>query len=98
MHRLTVSYPTPDDPEHFLSYYVDKHLPLARQLPGLIACRYLRPKALGPAAAVPFLLFEGDFENVAAMYAAIGSPVGATVAGDVPNYSPKGATLYHYEV
>jgi hypothetical protein len=32
------------------------------------------------------------------MMAALGSPIGAQVAADVPNYSPNGALLMHYAV
>jgi uncharacterized protein (TIGR02118 family) len=98
MHRLLVSYPAPADPARFMDYYVGSHVPLARQLPGLQACRWMRPQALGPAEAVPFLLFEADFESEAAMFAALGSELGAKLAADVPNYSPAGATLAHYAV
>lgn len=98
MHRLLVSYPAPSDPARFLDYYVTRHVPLARTLPGLIGCRYLQPKALGPDGGAIFLLFEADFADEAAMFGALGSPIGAKVAADVPNYSPAGATLMHYNV
>lgn len=98
MHRLLVSYPTPVDAAHFMDYYVGTHVPLARTLPGLLGCRWMQPKPLGKDAAAPFLLFEGDFASEAAMFEALGSPIGAKVAADVPNYSPAGASLVHYAV
>jgi uncharacterized protein (TIGR02118 family) len=98
MHRLLVSYPKPSDPDRFLDYYVERHVPLARTLPGLIDCRHVQPKTLGPGGDAMFLLFEADFADEGAMFEALGSPVGARVAADVPNYSPAGATLMHYEV
>ncbi|RYF42084.1 MAG: EthD family reductase [Comamonadaceae bacterium] len=98
MHRLLVTYPRPADPQRFLDYYTSRHVPLARTLPGLLACRYMQPQALGPGEAAHFLVFEADFESEAAMFAALGSPTGAQVAADVPNYSPGGATLMHYDV
>ena len=98
MHRLLVAYPRPADPARFLDYYVSRHVPLARGLPGLIDCRWMQPQPLGPGEAAHFLLFEADFASESAMLAALGSPVGAQVAADVPNYSPAGATLMHYAV
>jgi uncharacterized protein (TIGR02118 family) len=98
MHRLLVRYPKPSDPDRFLDHYVKRHVPLARSLPGLIDCRYVLPKALGPDDGATFLLFEADFADEAAMFEALGSPVGSEVAADVPNYSPAGATLVHYDV
>jgi len=97
MHRLQVSYSTPADAAHFMRYYQDIHLPLARRLPGLLACRWMQPQALGPGVA-DFLVFEADFANEAAMFQALGSPQGAAVAADVPNYAPGGARLQHYAV
>lgn len=97
MHRLQVSYAAPADAAHFMRYYQQTHLPLARQLPGLLACRWMQPQALGPAQA-DFLVFEADFASEAAMFEALGSPQGAAVAADVPNYAPAGARLQHYAV
>ncbi len=96
MHRLLVTYPVPVEPKRFMDYYAGHHVPLARTLPGLLGCRWMQPAALGPGAH--FVLFEADFASEAAMFAALGSPIGARVAADVPNYSPAGAALMHYEV
>ena len=97
MHRLQVSYAAPADAAHFMNYYQEHHLPLARRLPGLLACRWMQPQALGPVPA-DFLVFEADFASEAAMFEALGSPQGAAVAADVPRYSPGGARLQHYPV
>lgn len=98
MHRLLVTYPTPADPARFMDYYVERHVPLARTLPGLLGCRWMRPAALGPVEPAHFLIFEADFADEAAMLAALQSPLGAQLAADVPNYSPAGATLMHFDV
>lgn len=95
MHCLTVTYPMPDDPVAFRDYYLNIHLPLARSLPGLVACNFAFPERIGPAEA-PFCQFQAYFTDGAAMGAAMQSEIGARVAADVPNYSPKGASLYHY--
>ena len=89
MHCLTVVYQRPDNPEHFKKYYKETHIPLAKQLPGLKSCAYAYPAAVGPADNVPFCISE-------AMGQAMQSDVGKKVAADVPNYSPKGATLFHF--
>ena len=97
MHCLTVTYPAPNDPEHFNSYYEGIHLPLARKLPGLKSCSFAYPAQLGPGPA-PYCIFQGFFADEAAMVAALQSEIGAKVAADVPNYSPAGATLFHFSV
>lgn len=97
MHCLTVTYPAPDDPEHFKRYYVETHIPLARMLPGLQSLSYGFPEAMTPAPA-PFCIFQAFFADAAAMEAALRSEIGARVAADVPNYSTHGPTLSHFEV
>jgi uncharacterized protein (TIGR02118 family) len=97
MHCLTVLYPTPDDPKAFKVYYTSRHLPLAAGLPGLIRSHHAFPEQVGPAEA-PFCIFQAYFADAAAMGAALGSDLGQKVAADVPNYSPKGATLFHFTI
>jgi uncharacterized protein (TIGR02118 family) len=97
MHCLTVLYPTPDDPVAFRDYYVATHVPLARTLPGLLSCTYAFPERMGGSDA-PFCLFQAFFADAAAMGAALQSEIGGRVAADVPNYSPKGASLCHFEM
>jgi uncharacterized protein (TIGR02118 family) len=96
MHCLTVIYPRPDDEAHFKTYYRETHIPLAKQLPGLKSCHYAYPEAVGPAGSVPFCIFQAWFESAQAMGGAMQSDIGKKVAADVPNYSPKGATVFHF--
>jgi uncharacterized protein (TIGR02118 family) len=95
-HCLTVLYPHPDDREHFRSYYAGTHMPLARQLPGLKSCSFAYPAALGAVGDSPFCIFQAWFESEASMGQALQSEIGAKLAADVPNYSPKGARLFHF--
>jgi uncharacterized protein (TIGR02118 family) len=95
MHCLTVTYPAPKDAARFKAYYEGTHVPLARQLPGLKSCTFGYPEPLGPGTA-PFCVFQAWFEDGAAMVAALQSETGQKVAADVPNYSPEGATLFHF--
>jgi uncharacterized protein (TIGR02118 family) len=94
MHCLTVTYPEPKDAAQFKSYYERSHIPLAKQLPGLKSCSFAYPKPLGPGPA--FCIFQAYFESEAVMLAALQSEIGGKVAADVPNYSPNGATLFHF--
>jgi len=97
MHCLTVTYPAPKDAAHFRAYYEGKHVPLAKQLPGLKSCSFGYPESLGTGPA-PFCIFLAWFDDGAAMLAALQSEIGQKVAADVPNYSPSGATLFHFPV
>ncbi|MBV9568014.1 MAG: EthD family reductase, partial [Hyphomicrobiales bacterium] len=98
MHKLLVLYNEPQDPAHFRKYYVETHAPIASKLPGLKASRYsFDVKPLGPGKA-PFCIFEAEFENEAALMAALKSNEGKAVAADVPNYASGGVTMMHYAV
>jgi 4-carboxymuconolactone decarboxylase len=98
MHRVLVLYPPPKDPAHFKKYYVETHLPLAIQMPGLISSRYSFAIEGVGAPSPYFCIFEGDFPSAAAMGAAMQSEIGQKVAADVPNYATGGATLLHFDV
>lgn len=98
MHKLMVLYPEPADPDHFRDYYVTHHLPLVRQMPGLIAWRYSFEVTAAPGQTPYFAVFEAEFADAAAMTAARASPQGLRVAADVANYATGGAVVIHYPV
>jgi uncharacterized protein (TIGR02118 family) len=98
MHKLVVLYPAPADPEAFREYYVATHIPLVAALPGLRAMRYSFNVAAADGDSPYFAIFEGEFDDAAAMGRALGSPEGRAVQADVPNYATGGATVLHYPV
>jgi uncharacterized protein (TIGR02118 family) len=97
MHKLMVMYPQPDDPHAFLEYYTKKHVPLADKLPGLVRASFGQPKMLTKDQSW-FLIWEGEFKSYTDLIGALKSEVGAQVSADVPNYSPKGATMLFVEM
>jgi uncharacterized protein (TIGR02118 family) len=97
MYKVLVLYPVPKDPDHFRSYYVEKHLPLAAQLPGLKSSRYSFAIAgAGPELAPYFCIWEGEFADGPSAGAAMQSEIGQKVAADVANYASGGFELVHY--
>jgi len=97
MHKVMALYPQPKDPAHFKLYYVEKHLPLAAQMPGLLYSRHTF-SVEGVGGPAPFFcIWEGAFPSAAAMGAAMQSPIGQQVAADVANYATGGVTLVHYD-
>lgn len=97
MHKFVVLYKKPDDPDHFRDYYLNTHIPLAAELPGLRAWRYSFDVATQGETAY-FAVFEGEFDDAGAMVAAMGSDQGRKVTADVPNYATGGAVIVHYPV
>lgn len=87
MVKLTVLYTEPADPERFRRYYEGTHLPLAAKLPGMLAHRHSFAITSPGGAGPYFCVFEAEFDDHAALDAAMGSPEGQAVAADVPNYA-----------
>jgi uncharacterized protein (TIGR02118 family) len=81
MHRLTIQYAEPADPEAFDRQYFDQHVPLCKPLPGLRAATFSKPRALGRGFC-PYLVAELDFEDAESLQTALKSPEMAAVAAD----------------
>ena len=96
MYKIVAMYGQPKDPEHFRSYYVSKHLPLAAKLPGLLSSSYsFDVQGMGDKAPV-FAIWVGEFADEAAAGAAMSSEIGQKVAADVGNYADGGFTLLQF--
>ena len=99
MHKMLVLYPRGQDDKKFRSHYASKHIPLARKLPGLLACRYsFSLKGVRGAESPYYCVFEADFADEAAMGAAMQSPEGQAVGADVPNYVTVPPVIVHYDI
>jgi uncharacterized protein (TIGR02118 family) len=97
MVRVLVLYNHPADPEAFDRYCEQTHIPLARQLPGLV--RYMVSKGVTSlGGAKYYLVAELDWESTEAMQAAFASPIGAETTADVPNFATGGSSIMVYEV
>ena len=107
MHKLLVLYGRPEDPAHFRRHYEEVHVPLARQVPGIRAMRYSLDVADVPANGEEpgldrgldvFCVFEAEWDDLASMLAAFGSPEGQAVVADTANYATGGYVRAHYDV
>ena len=79
--RFVVLYDTPSDLDAFERHYNEVHLPLAKQYPGLR--RYTRSHE--PAAVIGepcYLVVMLDWDDMAALEAALGSEIGQRTAQD----------------
>ncbi|MGB6615036.1 MAG: EthD family reductase [Trebonia sp.] len=95
MVRLLVLYNPPEDAVAFDKYYNENHIPLAKQLPGLV--RYTISRNLA-ANAQYYLIAELDWADMASAQAALRSPVGAACAADVAKFATTGAPSLLFEV
>jgi len=97
MVRFMALYNAPEDPEAFDRYYEEVHVPLAKQLPGLI--RFTVSKNVTTFSGAKYhLIAELDWESMESMQAAFASPIGAETAADVPKFASGGASTLIFEV
>ena len=47
MHRVTIQYDVPADPDSFDEQYFDQHVPLLAPIPGLHSFTWSKPRPLG---------------------------------------------------
>jgi uncharacterized protein (TIGR02118 family) len=85
MVKLVALYRAPEDKEGFLEKYNNEHLPLAKQMPGLIKAEVYNVKSLG--ANKYFLCAELYFENEDALNAAMGSTEGRAAAKNLMSFA-----------
>jgi len=79
VHRITILYAPPSDPEDFTEHYRSTHLALARAVPGLRRVTLSSPRG-GPDA--PYLIAELWFDDADSMRAALKSPEMETTTAD----------------
>ena len=90
MARMVVIYQTPKDPAAFDSHYVNIHIPLAKQLPGLLKYEVSRRPILTPAGdPEPYLIGTLYFNDLASMRQAFAAPEGKACAADRRVLAPE---------
>lgn len=98
MATLLVLYKTPKDPAAFDRYYAEKHIPIAKKVPGLKSYRVSKGAVGTPAGpSGVHLVATLTFDSMAALQAGLGSPEGAAAGGDVANFATGGADLLMFE-
>jgi len=98
MARLIVMYGTPQDPEAFDRYYAEKHIPLAKTIPGIRKYEVSRGPVATPGGASQFhLIATLFFDDLTAIQAAFASPEGQAAAADVETFASGGADMLMFE-
>jgi uncharacterized protein (TIGR02118 family) len=94
MAKVYALYRPPTDAEAFDRYYFERHVPLAKTIPGLRSYEVTR----GPIAALgcpaPYhLIATLSFDSRAAVDAALISSQGQAIAGDLANFATGGVDI-----
>jgi len=98
MAKLLVLYKAPADTAAFDRYYFDKHVPIAKKLPGLQHYEVNRGTVSTLIDPAPYhLIATLTFGSLAAIRAALASPEGEIVAADLANFAMAGVDILLYE-
>jgi uncharacterized protein (TIGR02118 family) len=98
MASLVVLYKTPKDPAAFDKHYSEKHIALAKKIPGLRRYEISRGPVGGPAGPTGVhLVATLVFDSMAAIQSGLASPEGQAAAGDVPNFASGGADMLMFD-
>jgi uncharacterized protein (TIGR02118 family) len=95
MVRMLVLYNRPEDLAAFDKHYNEIHIPLTKQMPGLV--RYTVSRNMSKGAPY-YLVAELDWEDMAAFRAAVASPIAAESAADVEKFATGGSSILIFEV
>lgn len=88
MAKIYAMYRTPTYAAAFERYYFDKHVPLAKTIPGLRSYEVTRGPLAAMGGPAPYhLVATLSFDSRAAIDAAIVSPQGQAIAGDMGNFA-----------
>jgi uncharacterized protein (TIGR02118 family) len=93
--KLVVLYTQPDDPDAFDRHYFETHLPLVRQIPGLIRAetgRFVGTLDRGRQAF--YRAAELYFPDQAEMEAGLASDVWQETAADYKQLAPRGSRMF----
>jgi uncharacterized protein (TIGR02118 family) len=94
MYQLIALYETPDDPAAFLAHYFDVHMPLVRQIPGLLKAEAYQVKANAMGGDLPyFLIAEMTYPDKATYEAAATSPENRAAGKDLMSFAKGKVTL-----
>ena len=94
MAKLFAIYQQPKDPAAFDRHYFDKHVPLAKTIPGLRGYEVTRGDVMGMGGKHGvYLIAALQFDSMAAIAAAMASPQGQATAADLANFASAGVDV-----
>ena len=98
MAQLVVMYKTPKDAAAFDKHYFDKHVSIAKKLPGLGKYEVSQGPVATPAGPSGYhLVALLHFDNLAAIRGALGSAEGEAAVADVQNFATGGVDILMFD-
>jgi uncharacterized protein (TIGR02118 family) len=94
MAKLIATYQQPKSVAEFDDYYFNKHVPLAKTVPGLRSYEVTAGDVMGIAGKHgAYLIAILGFDSMSAIQAAMASPQGQATAADLANFAGAGVDL-----
>jgi uncharacterized protein (TIGR02118 family) len=98
MARLVVMYKTPQDTAAFDKHYIEKHVPIAKKIPGLRKYEISQGAVATPMGASNYhLVAILEFDNVAAIQNAFASAEGQAAVADVQTFATGGVDIFMFD-
>jgi uncharacterized protein (TIGR02118 family) len=98
MYRITVCYGKPADPAAFDRHYAEVHIPLARQIPGLVAFTAGHCAALDQSEPAFYWVATLDFASEGDLRRALASAEMGKAVADVPNFATGSVTMFSQQL
>jgi uncharacterized protein (TIGR02118 family) len=94
MARLVVQYKTPKDAAAFDKHYFEKHVPIAKKIPGLRKYEVNKGPIMTPQGPSDLhLIAILHFDSAEAIQKAFASPEGQAAGADVATFATGGANM-----
>ena len=94
MAKLYAIYQQPVDAAAFDAYYYDKHVPLAKKIPGLRSYEVTHGDVMGIGGKHGvYLVAALEFDSMSAISAALASEQGQATAADLANFASAGVDI-----
>ncbi len=98
MAQVMVMYKTPQDAAAFDRHYFEKHVPLAKEIPGLRKFEVSQGPVMTPLGPSGYhLIAVLQFDDVAAIQTAFASPEGRAAAADVQGFATGGVDMVLFD-
>jgi uncharacterized protein (TIGR02118 family) len=98
MAQLVVMYKSPTDVDAFNKYYFDKHISIAKKIPGLRQYEVSQGPVASPAGPSGYhLVALLHFDDLTAIQGAFGSAEGQAAVADVQNFATGGVDIIMFD-
>src|SRR5579862_1599562 len=98
MAQLVVMYKTPTDTASFDKHYFERHVPIAKQIPGLRKYEVSHGDVATPAGPSGYhLVALLHFDDMGAIQAAFGSAQGQAAVADVQSFATGGVDMLMFD-